>query len=128
MDKNGEKAFAFISVTKSAGKTRNTIETLIPSAKHSMSYSPTVINAEKSKFILHYPLRCLLEKEDNFFVVNNEQLDIIGTGETQEDAEKNFNEEFEFLYKRLNSLGENKLSNRLLNIKNTINNLVKQVI
>jgi hypothetical protein len=126
-EKSEEKAFARIKVTKSGGKTTNRIEEVISTAKHSLSYSPEIININKKQYILNYPLRCLFEKEDGYYVINNEQLDIIGTGLTQDDAEQNFNEEFDYLYNRLNSLEDNQLNIRLLRIKTVLNSFVKQV-
>lgn len=126
-EKSEEKAFARIKVTKSGGKTTNRIEEVISTAKHSLSYSPEIININKKQYILNFPLRCLFEKEDDYYVINNEQLDIIGTGLTQDDAEHNFNEEFDYLYNRLNSLEDNQLNKRLLRIKHVLNSFVKQV-
>ncbi|MGF1638018.1 MAG: hypothetical protein ACFCUU_13155 [Cyclobacteriaceae bacterium] len=126
-EKSVEKAFARIRVTKSGGRTTNRIEEVISTTKHSLSYSPEVININEKQYILNFPLRCLFEKEEEYYVINNEQLDIIGTGLTQEDAEKNFNEEFDYLYNRLNSLKDNQLNKRLLRIKSALNSFVKQV-
>lgn len=127
-EKSEEKAFARIKVTKSGGKTTNRIEEVISTAKHSLSYSPEIININNKQYILNFPLRCLFEKEEDFYVINNEQLDIIGTGLTQDDAEQNFNEEFDYLFNRLNSLADNQLNNRLLRVKNVLNSFVKQVL
>ena len=66
-------------------------------------------------------------KEDYYYIINNEQLDIIGTGETQDDAEQNFNEEFDYLYNRLNSLKDNQLNKRLLRVRYVLNSFVKEV-
>lgn len=126
-EKSEEKAFARIKVTKSGGKTTNRIVEVISTAKHSLSYSPEVININKKQYILRFPLRCLFAKEDDYYVINNEQLDIIGTGLTQDDTEQNFNEEFDYLYNRLNSLEDNQLNKRLLRIKHVLNSFVKQV-
>ena len=86
-----------------------------------------ILGVNNKQYVLNYPLRCLFEKEDNYYVINNEQLDIIGTGMIPEDAEINFNEEFDFLYNRLNTLEDSNLSNRLIRIKGIINNIVKEV-
>ncbi|WP_299892334.1 hypothetical protein [uncultured Lacinutrix sp.] len=126
-EKLEEKAFARIKVTKKGGKTRNSIEEVISTAKHSLSYSPEIININRKQYILNFPLRCLFAKEDDYYVINNEQLDIIGTGETQDEAEQNFNEEFDYLYNRLNSLKDNQLNKRLLRIKGVLNSFVKEV-
>lgn len=127
-EKTEEKAFARIKVTKKGSKTTNKIEEIISTSKHSLSYSPEVINIKNKQYILNYPLRCLFEKEDDYYVINNEQLDIIGTGLTQDEAEQNFNEEFDYLYTRLNSLDNNSLNNRLSRVKSVLNSFVKEVI
>ena len=126
-EKLEEKALARIKVTKKRGRTRNSIEEVISIAQHSLSYSPEIINVNRKQYILNFPLRCLFAKEDDYYVINNEQLDIIGTGETQDEAEENFNEEFDYLYNRLNSLNDNQLNKRLLRIKSVLNSFVKEV-
>ncbi len=126
-EKIEEKAFARIKVTKKGGKTRNSIEEVISTAQHSLSYSPEVINVNGKQYILNFPLRCLFAKDDDYYIISNEQLDLIGTGETQDEAEQNFNEEFDYLYDRLNSLKDNQLNKRLLRIKSVLNSFVKEV-
>ena len=126
-EKSEEKAFARIRVTKRGGKTTNRIEEVISTNSHSLSYSPEIININNKQYILNFPLRCLFAKEDEYYVINNEQLDIIGTGLTQDNAEQNFNEEFDYLFNRLNSLENNQLNNRLVRIKNALNSFVKEV-
>jgi hypothetical protein len=127
-DKSDEKAFATVKITKTGNKTRNQIQKVYKTHHNSLSYSPEVMNINGKQYIFNYPLRCLFEEEDNFFVINNEQLGIIGTGMTQEEAEENFNEEFDFLYNRLNSLNDDKLGKNMLNAKTIINLVVKEVI
>jgi predicted RNase H-like HicB family nuclease len=95
--------------------------------QHSLSYSPETVSVSNKKYVLNYPLRCLFDKEDNYYVIRNEQLDIIGTGESREEAETNFSEEFDYLYVRLNSLEENQLSGRLVCIRQMLNNFVREV-
>lgn len=93
----------------------------------SLDYAPDVIVAGKTVYNLTHPLRCLFEKEDDYYVIKAEMIDIIGTGETEDEAEKNFAEEFDFIYKRYNELPENKLSERIKIIKIFLNYLVKSV-
>jgi hypothetical protein len=123
-----ETVIGSIKIIKNKGKITMTIQETYPKSNHSLSYSPEIINIRNKKYVLNYPLRCLFEKEDNYYIINNEQLDIIGTGLSKEDAEINFNEEFDYLYTRLNSLDDNQLNKRLLRIKYTLNNFVKEVI
>ncbi len=76
---------------------------------------------------LNFDLLCIFEKEDDYFVIKNEMLDIIGTGLTEVAAKESFCQEFDFIYQRYNQLEDNKLSNRILNIKKIINILVKKI-
>jgi len=92
-----------------------------------LSYAPEVIVAGSKQYVLKFPLRCLFEKEEGYFVIKNELLDLIGTGETEEDAKKNFNEEFDFLYNRLTTVGDETLSDRLVQVKLLFSSLVKEV-
>lgn len=90
-----------------------------------LSYAPEVIVAGKKQYVLRFPLSCLFEKEEDYFVIKNELLDLIGTGETEEEAKKNFNIEFDFLYKRLIDAGDDTLSARLVQVKQLLSNLVQ---
>jgi hypothetical protein len=105
----------------------NKVQEVYSKDKHSLAYSPKEISVNNKMYMLRYPLTCTLEKEDDYYVVCNEQLDIIGTGLNQADAEKNFNEEFDYLYWRLNSLDDNQLSDRLRFVKSALNNFVNAV-
>jgi hypothetical protein len=127
-EKTEELMVGSIKVTKTSnGKTRVKVQEVYSKQQRSLSYSPETISVNNKKYVLNYPLRCFFDKEDDYYIINNEQLDIIGTGLSQKDAEINFNEEFDYLYVRLNSLEDNQLSNRLLGIKFVLNNCVKAV-
>ena len=91
-------------------------------------YAPARIRVNGKEYIFNYPLQCLLENEDGCFVINSEQLDIIGTGLTQAEAQTNFNEEFDYLYSRLNSLEDEQISGRMLGIKSVLNDFVREVL
>jgi hypothetical protein len=94
----------------------------------SMSYAPSEIDFDGKKYILNFPLRCLFEKEENYFIIQSEMLDIIGTGETKEEAELSFKQEFDYIYNLYNETENEKLSKRLIKIKTILDNIVKQVI
>ena len=51
-------------------------------------------------------------------------LDIVGTGQSIDEAEKNFSEEFHFIYQRYNELSDKKLGDRVKRIKTILNSLV----
>jgi hypothetical protein len=109
-------------------KTISVIWETYPTDHYSLSYSPEIIRVRNKEYVLRYPLRCLFEKEEGYYVINNEQLEIIGSGRSRDDAEVNFNEEFDYLYTRLNSLNDTELNKRLLRIKYTLNDFVKEVL
>jgi hypothetical protein len=95
--------------------------------KYSIEYAPVIIISDMTKYILKYPLRCLFKKEENYFVIQSEMLNIIGTGLTQDEAETSFSEEFDYLYKRLQSLESKFLTNHNLLIKNILNQYIDKV-
>lgn len=96
-------------------------------ATASLSFAPQVIRVPGKKYLLHFPLRCLLEKEDDFFIVKSEQLDLIGTGQTEAEAKTSFCQEFDFIFQRYNQLSDDRLSPRLRDIKTMLNLFVKSV-
>lgn len=127
-EKTIEEGLARVRIFKKGEKTTKTkVQEVILSTNHSLSYSPSIININNRQYILKYPLRCLFEKEDDYYLIEHEALDIVGTGLTQDEAEKNFNEEFDFLHVRLNQLNNEQLSERLIVIKTMINNYVKEI-
>lgn len=91
------------------------------------SFVTDTIISNNRTYSLNFPLRCKFEKEDDYFLIESEMLDIVGTGKTIDDAEKNFSEEFDFVYKRYNELADNKLSDRIKRIKIILNSLVHNV-
>ena len=48
------------------------------------AYSPKQIRVENKIYTFDSALHCVSEQEENYFVIRNEMLDIIGTGETIE--------------------------------------------
>lgn len=93
--------------------------------KASLAYSPENIVCGDIVYELNFPLRCLLEKEDDYSIINCELLDIVGTGQNIEEAEESFSQEFDYIYQRYNSLNNEKLTKRLQAIKTIINFIVK---
>lgn len=126
--KEVEDVYATVQITKEGEKTSKKIKEIIAQHQHSISYSPEIINVNDKQYILTAPLRCLFEKEDDFYLINNEILEIIGTGETPDEAEINFNEEFDFLFTRLNTLDDSELSSNFIRIKTVLNYYIKEVL
>jgi len=123
-----KRAFAELKIFTRNGRIVRKIQNEIGYESHSLSYAPETINVDNRRYILNYPLRCLFEKEDGHFIIKNESLDIYAVGKTVDDVENDFNEEFDNLYKTLNSLNESQLTLRMNNIKKIINLYVNHVM
>ncbi len=114
-------------LTDRQGKTKRKIEHIYKKSDTTLAYSPTVIVHNETVYNLQFPLRSSLENENDYFVIHNEMLEIIGTGVTEDDAERNFAEEFDFIHERYNQLNDNQLSEKLSTIKLFLKHLVKSV-
>lgn len=114
-----------IKITKRNGKISKKIMNYYSDSKFSLEYAPATIVFGQNRYDLKYPLRCLFEKEDDYFVIKSEMLGIIGTGLTEDEAEKSFSEEFDYVYRRFNSLDEGSLTKRNKLVKDILNQLVK---
>jgi hypothetical protein len=126
-EKTEHSAIARVKVTTKGKKSSNKIQELISEKSHTIAYSPEIINVNDKQYILNFPLHCSFNKEDDFYIIKNELIDITATGVTNEEVETNFNEEFDFLFTRLNEMDSIKLSKRMQNIKLAINLFVKEI-
>jgi len=127
IETESDEAVGKIKITKRDGKTHRRIMNTYSGNKFYLEYAPVVIVAGTVKYFFKYPLRCLFEKENNYFIIQSEMLEVIGTGLTEDDAEKSFAEEFDFMYHRLNSLEATSLTNHNLLIKNIIIPIIERV-
>jgi hypothetical protein len=114
-------------VTSQRGKKTNKIKKAHKKNNTALAYSPVIIAHNRVVYDLHFPLSSSLKKEEDFYVIHNEMLEIIGSGENQDAAEKNFAEEFDFIYRRYNQLADDQLSEKLRTIKMFLKYLVKSV-
>ena len=87
-------------------------------------YAPDTIVYNDTVYKLRFPLRCKMEITDNKVVIENEILGIFAFGKNQEEAKKDFCEEFDHIYKSLNGLPNNKLTKGALLMKDNINFMV----
>ena len=71
---------------------------------------------------------CLLEKDEDIITIKNNFLDITAYGKTEEEAELDFNQDFDYLYCKLIDSKEENLSKRYNRIKLIIKSLVKEVL
>ncbi len=125
---NNTEAIASVRLSNNKGKVRKKIMSLYSKDTFSIEYAPEFIkSSEYGTFYFKYPLRCLFEKEDDFFTIHSEMLDIIAVGESQEEAVKSFSDEFGYMHFRLNSLKNSQLTKHNILIKNIINNLILKI-
>lgn len=123
-----DSGYAKVKLTKTKkGEERSRITQLYKQKNVSLNYAPDVIVVQDKKYILKFPIRCFFEKEDNYYIIQSEMLDIIGTGKTPDDAESNFSQEFDFIYKRYNELPDEKLSDHLRLVKTIMNQIVDTI-
>ena len=92
-----------------------------------LSYSPDIIVSAQRIYSLYSPLPSKLSKEDEYVMIENEMLGIVATGKTEEDAEEDFAQEFDFIYQRYNELADNEMTARIKRIKTLLNTIVKEV-
>jgi len=122
-----DEAVGKIKITTKGGKISRKIIDSYSKSRFSLEYAPEIIIFGQTKYVLKYPLRCLFEKEDGYFIIQSEMLGIIGTGLTEDEAETTFAEEFNFVYQRFNSLDSKSPTNNNQLIKNILNQIVEKV-
>jgi len=126
-EKIEETTVGSIKVTREGDKViRKKVVEIYDDAHTSLSYSTNEIIHGRLKYELNSPLRCLFLKQDNFYIIQSELLDIIGTGSSQEEAESQFFKSFDYCFRRYND-PKIKLSKRLVIIRDIMRNIIKNV-
>lgn len=118
------EAVAKIKVVRVGNKITKSTKDIFDTKHGEPGYATDTINFGNKSYILAFPLRCKIEKEQDYYVIQSEMLDIVGTGQSIDEAEKNFSEEFHFIYQRYNELSDKKLGDRVKRIKTILNSLV----
>lgn len=121
------EAVAKVKVVRTGSTIKKSTKDIFDTKHGEPGYVMDAIVYENISYTLSSPFRCKLEKEDNYYVIQSEMLDIVGTGKNIDEAEKSFAEEFHFVYKRYNQLSLGKLSDRIKRIKTIINALVLKI-
>ncbi len=127
MEANSNTGVAKVKFYQSNGKTKHRSVDVFSNKHISLEYAPDVIVAEERKYLLKVPVRCLFEKEADYYVIQNEVLGIIGTGLSEEIAVQAFAEEFDHLYQVLNGLNDVSLTAHNKQIKGFINYYVEKI-
>jgi len=121
---NREIVPGLVRVTTIGRKTSlRTIEAY-PKGKVMLSFAPEVIIYKEHVYQLRNPLSCTFEKVDNFYSIKNDVLGIIGVGDTEDEAEENFSEEFDFIFNRYNELKDDEMTDRIQFIKSFLKYMV----
>jgi hypothetical protein len=122
-----EEPEQILALVQRIGK-RRTIVDMYENKDTILSIAPPQIVLNNKVYILHTPLLCTVQKEDGNFIVENEMLDLFASGETIDEAERDFYNEFDAAYQLLNNLSNDELSDRLLRAKTMMNAYVKEII
>ncbi len=126
-EKIEETTVGSIKVTREGGKViRKKVVEIYDDGHTSLSYSTNEIIGNSLKYELNHPLRCLFFKKDEVYIIQNELLDIMGTGNSQTEAEHNFFKAFDYCYMRYNN-PKITLSRRLVGIRDILRAIVKNV-
>lgn len=125
--KSAEEPEQILALVQRIGK-RRTILDLYENKDTILSIAPIEIVLENKIYKLHTPLLLRVEKEDEIFIVQNEMLDLYASGDTIDEAEHDFYNEFDASYQLLNNLSDKELSDSLLRAKRMMNNYVKEII
>lgn len=125
--KVAEEPEQILALVQRVGK-RRTIVDLYENKDTILSIAPIQIILDNKIYQLHTPLLCTVQKEDGNYIIENEMLDLYASGETIDEAEHDFYNEFDASFQLLNNLSDEELSDRLLRAKSMMNNYVKEII
>ncbi|HSH65814.1 MAG TPA: hypothetical protein VLB84_08455 [Bacteroidia bacterium] len=92
-----------------------------------VGFAPEMIFVKNKTYELRYPLLCTMDTEDGRVVIENKMLGIYASGDTSDEAEEEFNEEFDYLFTRYNELNDAALTDDVIAIKTSLNHIVKNV-
>jgi hypothetical protein len=91
-------------------------------------FKPDIINYNGKVFILNKKLDCQVEFEDKYYVIKNNELDILVWGQTREEVEEAFRFSFYSLYLSYSLEGDENLSNEAQELKRKLSNIIKSII
>lgn len=110
---------ALLKRKKSAPKRRRTKVSI---------FSPKVINGVGRQYVFNFPLLSIMTKEDGQYMIVNDMLAMIAAGRTRAEAEQDFADLFDYIYRRYNELPDEQLSERIKRVKRILSNTVERII
>ena len=126
-----EMFFRKVQITRVNGKVTGKSKILaeyMVNASTEISYSFDSIKHDNKTYELYDLLHCKVERNDeDGYAIKSEMLDIIGKGDTEDEAAKDFQENFDTLYIYCNEQNDGTLEQRPLRIKKLLHLLVKEV-
>jgi hypothetical protein len=104
-------------------QSKNTARTYIRSR---LLYCPKKIVYQNRVYEFYTPLMCDFKKESDHYSITCEMLHLFAVGKTKKATIEDFNEEFDFIYRRYNELPDKQLGEHLIRIKKILNLIVKK--
>jgi hypothetical protein len=100
---------------------------IIDNSSNDYHFKPESIKYQNFNFDLNKILECVVEFEDDNYILKNEELDIIVWGATREEVEDAFNFGFYSLYINYYLEDDSKLSDEAILLKNKLQAIIKSV-
>lgn len=116
-----------IEIKRENGSVQTKITSLFEDVHSGLSYSTDKVLHKGKLYELYSPIRCKFSQEADYFLIESEQLGIVGTGKTVQEAENNFAEEFDYIYNSYNQLPDHQLSEKINRIKKVLNAIILKV-
>lgn len=91
-------------------------------------FKPDLIKYQDKIFILNKNLECLVEFEDDNYIIHNPELDLVVWGENRKEVEEAFNFSFYSLYVNYYLEDDSKLSDEAILLKNKLRGIIKKVV
>jgi hypothetical protein len=96
-----------------------------PEVKFSRSF--TQLKSESNTFTFFDPLTCVFEHNKDGFLMENEELGLVATGDTMDELIVHFANEFDHVYHRLSEFADDRLSTRLQRVKKRMALMIKTI-
>lgn len=120
------KTVQLARVEISEGKSKPKVLNLFDKKYNQIQFAPEVIIHNDKIYDLKFPLLSSMDTIDNITKIENLMLGIYAIGNTPDEAEAMFAEEFDYIYSRYNELDDDKLTADVQSIKSFINFIVKK--